>query len=57
MTPAEIIAAAMGAISAAKALIELGQQIHGNRAVPTWDEMLAQWQVTQDKIDAEIAKP
>lgn len=53
MTPLEIIAAVAALINVAKGLVDMGKQIHGESAIPSWDQILLDNAATQAKIDAE----
>jgi hypothetical protein len=53
MTPDVIISLVMGLINGAKALVEMARQIHGQDAIPTWEQILDDNAALQAKIDAE----
>ncbi len=53
MSPLEYIAAIGALVKIITDLTNVGKQLYGQDAIPSWEECMAQYEATQVKIDAE----
>lgn len=53
MNPLEYIAAIGALVKIITDLTNIGKQLYGQNAIPSWEDCLAQYEATQAKIDLE----